>query len=287
MALATQATLGKAAVWVMCSVTKRWRRLDDADGATRDVRNHMVLQNDMIMWFRAARNGFSEDIESGLARGVKVDALCAWRHGRTALWLASSGGHASVVTRLIEANASVNCHDIGLDDDTPLHAAAYNGHAKVLQILIKAGAAPHVKNANGKTARDLLAPQAREAVLALLEGESRICQELQAFAPQELQAPEATVGDPAESVLSDLPTCPPGCQRALARARASRQQASADQDASKLQDAQEAEADAYERQDAQADTKEAAAAAEAKVLAAAAAAAPRGGRESAASVFEV
>ena len=197
---------------------------------------------DMIMWFGAARNGGLADIESGLARGVKVNALCSWRHGRTALWLASSGGHASVVTRLIEANANVNLHDIGLDDNTPLHAAVYNGHAEVLQILIKAGAAPHVKNANGKTARDLAATkfaangnnvsaQAREAVLAL-------------------HAPLATVGDPAVCdgpIEGVFPACSPGvaCSSggasALARARASRQQASADQDASEAHDGHDRE----------------------------------------------
>ena len=107
-------------------------------------------------WFGAAQSGNLEEIENGLARGVKVDARST-DHSRTALWLASASGHGSVVTRLIEANACLDCHDIGLDNDTPLHIAAFKGHTEVVQILVAAGAAPHAKNANGRTARDLTA----------------------------------------------------------------------------------------------------------------------------------
>ena len=52
-------------------------------------------------WFGAAQSGNLEEIENGLARGVKVDARST-DHSRTALWLASASGHGSVVTRLIE-----------------------------------------------------------------------------------------------------------------------------------------------------------------------------------------
>ena len=211
----------------------QWLRLTEY--ATRDVQDVRMSkdskQNDMLMWFGAARNASLADIESGLARGVKVDALCSWRHGRTALWLASFGGHASVVSRLIEANARVDCQDIGLDDDTPLHAAVYNGHAEVVQILIKAGASSHVKNANGKTARDLAAARfaangnnvSAHAILALLEGKCGM-----------LRSPLATVGDPAVrrrratwhdgEHAGETRTLSMGGANALARARASRQQ---------------------------------------------------------------
>ena len=85
------------------------------------------------LWFGAAQSGNLEEIENGMARGVKVDARST-DHSRTALWLASAAGHGSVVTRLIEANGRWS-----LDNDTPLHISAFKGHAEVVQILVAAG----------------------------------------------------------------------------------------------------------------------------------------------------
>ena len=127
------------------------------------------------MWFDAARNGDLVEIEKGLTLAKKADAEST-EYGRTALWLASAGGHASVVTRLIEANARLDCHDSGMEGDTPLHIAAFKGHAEVVQLLITAGASPQVTNANGRTAGDLVArnsdvsAKTNEAVRAILEG---------------------------------------------------------------------------------------------------------------------
>ena len=170
-------------------------------------------------WFGAAQTGNLEEIENGLARGIKVDARST-EHSRTALWLASAAGHGSVVTRLIEANACLDCHDVGLDNDTPLHIAAFKGHAEVVQILVAAGAAPHAKNSNGRTARDLTAANVSnvsaktvDAIRAILEGRS-------ANGMPEVQ-PSQAVADEQEGV-SPGGTSPTTNRAALARARASR-----------------------------------------------------------------
>ena len=173
-------------------------------------------------WFSAAQSGNLEEIENGLARGVKVDARST-DHSRTALWLASASGHGSVVTRLIEANACLDCHDIGLDNDTPLHIAAFKGHTEVVQILVAAGAAPHAKNANGRTARDLTAvsnvsAKTVDAIRAILEGRS--ANGMPEVQPSQEAVPQA-VADEQEEGVSPGGTSPTKNRAALARARAS------------------------------------------------------------------
>ncbi len=193
-----------------------------------DTRVPMVLfgssSSGTTAWFGAARGGNLAEIENGLARGIKVDAKST-EHSRTALWLASAGGHASVVTRLIEANARLDYHDVGLDNDTALHIAAYKGHAEVVRILIAAGAAPHVKNANGRTARDLTAvngsnvsAKTLDAIRASLEGRSGT-----GVQPSQETVPQAVADEQEEQEGVSCGGASPTTNRAaLARARASR-----------------------------------------------------------------
>lgn len=176
-----------------------------------------------MSWFGAAQTGNLKEIDNGLALGMKVDARSK-DHSRTALWLASAAGHGSVVTRLIEANACLDCQEVGLDNDTPLHIAAFKGHTEVVQILVAAGAAPHVKNANGRTARDLTAvsdasAKTKDAIRAILE--SRSTNWMPEVQPSQEAVPQG-VADEQEESVSPGGTSPTTNRAALARARASR-----------------------------------------------------------------
>ena len=103
-------------------------------------------------WASAATRGCLEIVEAALERGQKIEAKC--KFGRTALWLASDGGHVSVVARLLEAGAQTDIpsHD---ENDAPLHRAAYRGHPAIVRLLLAAGAAPYQRNVNGRTPLDL------------------------------------------------------------------------------------------------------------------------------------
>ena len=55
--------------------------------------------------------------------------------------------------RLIEYGASVNLR--GDNDDTPLHAAAYNNHTAAIRLLLRKGADINIKDDLGRTAIDV------------------------------------------------------------------------------------------------------------------------------------
>jgi hypothetical protein len=122
-------------------------------------------------WASAARNGRLDVVEAVLERGQKVDARTS-QYGRTALWLASDGGHVSVVARLLAANADATRCDVGVEDDAPLHRAAYRGHPEVVRLLLAAGAAPYQRNASGRTPLDftnVIAGKGQAEARAILE----------------------------------------------------------------------------------------------------------------------
>lgn len=58
----------------------------------------------------------------------------------TALHIATSLGHESIVETLLEAEADVNAQSGGFNSIRPLHLAASKGHAHVAQILLDYGA---------------------------------------------------------------------------------------------------------------------------------------------------
>ena len=122
-------------------------------------------------WFAAAKSGNLELVDALLAKGQKADARSA-EYGRTALWLAAVNEQAPVVERLLQAGARTDARDVGLDNDTPLHAAAQRGRVSIVRMLVAAGAAPYLKNDNQRTAHDLAwgpSPAAVE-IRAILEG---------------------------------------------------------------------------------------------------------------------
>ena len=71
----------------------------------------------------------------------------------SAMGRAARQGHASVVSALVSAGASV---DKAMEDGwTPLHIAAQQGHASAVSALVSAGASVDQVDKNGRTALDV------------------------------------------------------------------------------------------------------------------------------------
>lgn len=56
---------------------------------------------------------------------------------------------------LVKSGANIAAK--GMEDDTPLHDAAYNGHLKIARMLVERGADPAARNGKGKTPVDVAA----------------------------------------------------------------------------------------------------------------------------------
>ena len=113
------------------------------------------------VWLSAAEAGNLGIIELALSQERSPKAQDKWLNqraawGRTALWLASHGGHLPVVKALLGARASTEKGD-RLDGSRPLHAAVYHGHHTVVCALCEAGADVHAANFYGRTPWDLIA----------------------------------------------------------------------------------------------------------------------------------
>ena len=67
----------------------------------------------------------------------------------TPLWMASLGGHVTIVRCLIDRKAEVN--HTTLTNSTPLRAASFNGHTEVVRCLLSNGADVNMRNQDGNT----------------------------------------------------------------------------------------------------------------------------------------
>jgi len=85
---------------------------------------------------RAAGRGDVRRVRDLLGSGQPADASSLG--GRTALHAAAEGGHVTVASMLLEAEAEVNVGD--LHGKSPLHLAAAAGHLPMVMLLIEAGA---------------------------------------------------------------------------------------------------------------------------------------------------
>ena len=85
----------------------------------------------------AAFKGRASVTELLLREGADTEARTSARQ-HTPLFLACELGHTRVVSRLLEANASV--YATASDGSTPLHVACREGHEAVVDMLIEAGA---------------------------------------------------------------------------------------------------------------------------------------------------
>ena len=147
----------------------------------------------------AALAGNSQAVESMLA-GIDVNAIDP--EGRTALMLASFGGHSRVVQMLCENQANPNLRDINrrtalmyaatgpdvrtveillahgaevnvTDGDegwTALMFAAAEGHLDVVRMLLDRGADPGLTDSDGESALVFASQNGHDRVVALLQG---------------------------------------------------------------------------------------------------------------------
>jgi len=74
---------------------------------------------------------------------AKADPELKAQDGTTALMIASSKGHSSVVRKLLQAGATVNITNQG--GWTALYLAAWGGHEDVVELLLEAKADPELK----------------------------------------------------------------------------------------------------------------------------------------------
>ena len=125
-------------------------------------------------------------LQSGVDVNEPLDMGDIWGLGFqdvTALWFASSRGHAAVVKELIEAGADVNVRATvkhktsgsSFSDITPLHMAANKGHTPVVAELIRAGADVNIPSSDGTTPLMWAASNGHEAcALALIQAGANV-----------------------------------------------------------------------------------------------------------------
>jgi ankyrin repeat protein len=116
----------------------------------------------------AARDGELATVKKLLLQGVDVDATASVS-GSTALILAATAGHESVVDFLLDAGAAVNTAD--KTDGTALMYASSKGYVGIVNKLLRHGATVNMVSPRGRldsTALTLAAGNGQDAVLALL-----------------------------------------------------------------------------------------------------------------------
>lgn len=86
--------------------------------------------------------------------------------GVTALFLASSGGHADIVTLLVRAGGYPD--PLSQEGGTPLMAAAQAGHVSTVRTLLQAGANPRLSMWDGAGALFLAAQNGHHNIVSLL-----------------------------------------------------------------------------------------------------------------------
>lgn len=113
-------------------------------------------------WFASVRSGDIAALRSKIASGVVRNVNVRGDWGKTALYLSVEAHHEPAVKLLIEAAADVNLRDRGLNNDTPLHVAAYRGSANIMRHLLRAGADINAVNLLSRSPLDLASQKDRE-----------------------------------------------------------------------------------------------------------------------------
>ena len=119
-----------------------------------------------VALLRAAKAGDFAAKTAALDAGAGVDCTAQDWSRRTPLFLAARGGHASVVTLLLERGAHFNEEEY--KGETPLNAAVEHGHAHVLRLLLQHGADPNAKSFAGRTPLHLSFIRGKESVANVL-----------------------------------------------------------------------------------------------------------------------
>lgn len=109
--------------------------------------NVMITPNEMLRM--ASREGKLDDVRTALENGGTPDTKDS-KNGFTALHWASTNGHDSLVSLLLENNAIINSP--AKNGMVPLHCAAGNGYERVVSVLLENGASIDAKDRNGATA---------------------------------------------------------------------------------------------------------------------------------------
>jgi ankyrin repeat protein len=113
---------------------------------------------------RGAASGDATHSTGLSARGKAIDARD--NNEATALMLAAGGDHSAIVSRLVDAGASLTAADeFGL---SALHYAAEGGHAQAVSTLLGHGADPDAQDELGKTSADVARAWGFPAVEQLL-----------------------------------------------------------------------------------------------------------------------
>ena len=115
----------------------------------------------------AAEAGKLDEVEAAVDAGAPMEWANPDRGGKTAVHIASLGGHKDVVAFLGSRGADVNAVD--KYQQTPLYWAAFGGHASVCTTLLALGADPAAKNGYGKTALDKAREENKPECVALLQ----------------------------------------------------------------------------------------------------------------------
>lgn len=114
----------------------------------------------------AAFFGHTEVVRFLLESGADVDTPSRNGLKVTPLNSAAAGRHYEIAMLLLERGANPNMRQSG--DFVPLHAAAQNGQIEMVKILLQYGADKDLKNADGKTARDLALENSHKIVAEVL-----------------------------------------------------------------------------------------------------------------------
>ena len=156
----------------LCAVGLLLTSCNDQQEKSRAVLHQQKLDFSVDDYYKAAREGKLEPVQTFLDAGMNVDAADA--DGNTALLLAAEAGHGHVVNELLWHKANPN--SVRTDGDTPLIVAARRGDAEGIRALLEAGASPDAHNNNDLTALaeaamagnasavEALAPQSRSSL---------------------------------------------------------------------------------------------------------------------------
>jgi ankyrin repeat protein len=118
----------------------------------------------------AAQHGHLGMVQRLLAAGMDVNALAAYRSGRTALQAASEAGYAPLVRFLLNSGADINAPAASEDGLTALQAVAMRGDLQLVTLFINAGAKVNASpgESGGRTALQAAAQNGHLHVCELL-----------------------------------------------------------------------------------------------------------------------
>jgi ankyrin repeat protein len=100
---------------------------------------------------------------------ITADPTCVHANdtsGRTPLHVAAAGGHAEIVTTLLQQHANEDARTARLE--TPLFVASRHGHAAVVRALIEHEAGVNLADGDGRTALYVAAAGGHQAVVDVL-----------------------------------------------------------------------------------------------------------------------